>query len=182
MNTSVSLELMMFPFIQEADLAFGELPSKSVTRISPLIHGVLEDKFDSGVFSKFIMRIWENFEEEITNTRLENFKAVFLEDQVGRVNFLSTFLCPVDLNILKRGNSRKRKAQDKKNKEQQVMTEEDLVELSNEFEIFQFVNCLQYQTDLTKKLLLSPEFLLSQNKGDVSDHAILLACLFMGLK
>lgn len=181
MNTSVTLELMLFPFIEEAELSFGEIPCKSITRINPLIHGVLEEKYDSELFGRFLLRILENFEEEITKVRLDNFKSVFVEDQVGKVHFLSTFLCPVDLNILRKKNGRN------KNKnctlmDSNVLTESDLVTLTNEFEIFQFVNCLQYQTDLTKKLVLSPEFLLSQNKGDISDHAILLACLFMGLK
>jgi hypothetical protein len=67
-------------------------------------------------------------------------------------------------------------------KDRTTLADQDLVELYSQYEVFHFVNCLQYQTDLSKKLLLSPDFLMSQNKGDVSDHAVLLACLFMGLK
>ena len=180
MNTSVSLELVMFPFLDESEFTFGEVPSKSITRINPLVHGLLERKFDSEAYHKFVTSVIENFEEEITKTRLQNFKSVFIEDQVGEVHFLSTFLCPVDLKVLSKGNSRAKLVD--KDKGDQQLSDVDLIQLNNEFEIFQFVNCLQYQTDLTKKLVLSPDFLMSQNKGDVSDHAILLACLLMGLR
>lgn len=178
MNTSVSIKLILFPFVHERDFAFAEIAQKSVTRINPLIQGLLEDETDSETYMRFLEKIIATFEEEPTFSRIQNFCSVFMEDQLGKRNFLSTFLCPVDLKSLQNGERREAKRRSGKN----VFGEQDLVELDSQYEIFHFVNCLQYQTDLSKKLVLSPDFLMSQNKGDVNDHAILLVCLFMGLR
>jgi hypothetical protein len=180
MNTSVNLELMLFPFLNEQDFTFEEISRKSGTRINPLIQGILEKETDSDNYHQFLTKIVNNFEEEPTLARIVNFRSVFLEDQVGEKNFLSTFLCPVDIKSLQ--NGKKINSSKSENSNKMTLSDTDLIELNTKHEIFHFVNCLQYQTDLSKKLLLSPDFLMSQNKGDVSDHAVLLTCLFMGLK
>lgn len=48
-------------------------------------------------------------------------------------------------------------------------------------EIFSMVNNIPFIEDYKKpNLIASPDFLLSQNKGTLTDHVILLACMMMG--
>lgn len=107
-----------------------------------------------------------SFQEELSQIRIKNFKNVFIKNQSGDFHFLCTYLLPANVNSLKG----------------QKGSTNNCLQMDSFDSIFHFVNCIQYESKVTKEILLSPDFLLSQNKGDLNDHSILLACLFMGLK
>ncbi len=54
--------------------------------------------------------------------------------------------------------------------------------LSTLDEIAHYVRCIPYSSDPHEEVWSSPDFILTTRKGNQTDHAILMACLMMGLK
>lgn len=96
--------------------------------------------------------------------RDSNFSFIFAVDQCNIMRFLPTYIDTFNVDYTPPKSE-----------------EYALSQVLTAKEIFALVNNIPFIEDYKKpNLIASPDFALSQNKGTLSDHVILLACMMMG--
>jgi hypothetical protein len=111
------------------------------------------------------------FKGELEEFRENNFNFIFAVDQFNSIRFLPTYIETFNLDYCPPKND-ECKASFTKDELRTVLTAKD---------IFSFVNNVPFIEEYKKSnLIASPDFTMTQNKGTLIDHVIVLCCLMMG--
>lgn len=122
----------------------------------------------------------KEFKNKIHNTFLKYSNYTYKErtffnlspqDQYTNLHLLPYFLSPISVP-------------EKKFSKKDIETNPNFFDcnMSTLDEIAHYVRCFAYPNDLKNDIWSTPDFMLKLRKGNVEDHAILMACLMLGLR
>ena len=127
-----------------------------------------EDRFSKN-FNQRIREIFKKYSNYSHKDRLfTNFRP---QDQYTNVHLLPYYLCPI--TVPEKKYSRKDIESNPNFFDSNIKTLENVAH---------YVRCFTFPSDLRNDIWSSPDFMLKRRKGNVEEHAILMACLMMGLK
>jgi len=124
-----------------------------------------QEKFQNNLSKKMSQNNTYNFKE-----RCFNEKYLLVQDQYKNRHYLPYYLSlitPPETIFSKEDRENNKNFHD--------------CNLTTLDEVAHYVHCFPYQLEAQNQVWVSPDFLLKTRKGDVEDHAILCACLMMGL-
>ena len=130
-------------------------------------HG--EDKYFNRKFKENIEEIFKKYSNYSTKDRL--FFNVMPQDQYTNKHLLPYYLCPITVP-------------EKKYSQKDIETNPNFYDCNIKTleNVAHYVRCFTYPSELRNDIWSSPDFMLKVRKGNVEEHAILMACLMMGLK
>ena len=130
-------------------------------------HG--EDKYFNRKFKENIEEIFKKYSNYSTKDRM--FFNVMPQDQYTNKHLLPYYLCPITVP-------------EKKYSQKDIETNPNFYDCNIKTleNVAHYVRCFTYPSELRNDIWSSPDFMLKVRKGNVEEHAILMACLMMGLK
>lgn len=170
----------------EADIVFEDIPAWEET----------EDLLDPDELLK-AENNWVSKSQGLRDYFAEEQQRYFKHresDERNREHFLPFYLCKMSLPDLPSKTlpkSKKRKAPPKPTAavEEEGYDEEKLKEEKIRYfstkslqSISHWVSLIPYSQNSNSDIWTSPEFLMTMGKGDIEEHSLMLACLFLGFK
>lgn len=182
-NTKLVAQICFFPDIPDK-IDLRTLKYDVGDRFPKAIHEIVTknvkdgDYYEGELFSKWENMIKLNFAKVPLDKNMQKIfmKFLFVKDQYGRQHLLSKYLgrypmeerFPADLlNV------------EKEEKKKELQKE---LRMKTYGELAHFVRCIPFfeETRKSSNIWMSSDFLLTLKKGNVQDHCIFLANLFMG--